>query len=140
MGMGGGFCLCVPHCPTAPVSLALYKHFARKAGSQLHRSRPCPILAVLDLDGKPLASKTVSVNQPLRFGGVTAYQTDWSMSGLQLQVEGSEGLPQGVTFQLPMASLQGERAGGRAGRAAAAGAAAERGGERGGGWITWAPV
>lgn len=65
-------------------------------------------LAVLDLDGKPLASKTVSVNQPLRFGGVTAYQTDWSMSGLQLQVEGSEGLPQGVTFQLPMASLQGE--------------------------------
>ncbi|KAI7839290.1 hypothetical protein COHA_006988 [Chlorella ohadii] len=64
-------------------------------------------IQVLDLDGNPVSTKTVSVNQPLRFGGVTAYQTDWSMSGLQLQVEGSAGLPEGVTFQLPMASLQG---------------------------------
>lgn len=67
-----------------------------------------PPPTVLDLDGNPISTKTVSVNQPLRFGGVTAYQTDWSMSGLQLQVEGSAGLPEGVTFQLPMASLQGE--------------------------------
>ncbi len=73
---------------------------------------------VLDLDGNPVSTKTVSVNQPLRFGGVTAYQTDWSMSGLQLQVEGSAGLPEGVTFQLPMASLQGEQRGrlGRGGK------------------------
>lgn len=70
-----------------------------------HPPHPPP---VLDLDGNVVSSKTISVNQPLRFGGVTAYQTDWSMSGLQLQVEGSAGLPQGVTFQLPMASLQGE--------------------------------
>jgi len=65
-------------------------------------------IAVRDLDGAELASKTMSVNAPLRFGGVTAYQTDWSMSGLQLQVEGSKGLPDGLTVQLPMAALQGE--------------------------------
>ncbi|KAL4427842.1 hypothetical protein ABPG75_001931 [Micractinium tetrahymenae] len=64
-------------------------------------------ITVRDLDGRQLASKTISVNAPLRFGGVTAYQTDWSMSGLQLRVEGSAGVPDGVTIQLPMASLKG---------------------------------
>jgi cytochrome c biogenesis protein len=62
---------------------------------------------VLDLDGRELASKTVSVNAPLRFGGVTAYQTDWSMSALQLRVEGSPLAPDGAPIQLPMASLAG---------------------------------
>lgn len=61
-------------------------------------------MTVLDLDGKEVSTKEVSVNAPLRFGGVTAYQTDWSMSGMQLRVEGSKELPQG-TIQLPMASL-----------------------------------
>lgn len=62
---------------------------------------------MLDLDGKQLSTQTVSVNLPLRFGGVTAYQTDWSMGALQLVVEGSKGVPNGTTIQLPMASLAG---------------------------------
>ncbi|PSC68118.1 cytochrome c biogenesis [Micractinium conductrix] len=65
-------------------------------------------VSVRDLDGRVLQSKTMSVNQPLRFGGVTAYQTDWSMSALQLTVAGSQGgIPDGTTIQLPMANLQG---------------------------------
>lgn len=64
-------------------------------------------VSVLDLDGAPLRSQTVSVNLPLRWGGVTAYQTDWSMSGLQLKVDGAAaaGVPDSTPVQLPMASL-----------------------------------
>ena len=87
-----------------------------------HSAPPSPA-AVRDLDGRVLQSKTMSVNQPLRFGGVTAYQTDWSMSALQLTVAGSQGgIPDGTTIQLPMANLQGgwrgwrRRAGGLQGR------------------------
>ena len=72
---------------------------------------------MLDVDGKRLATKTMSVNQPLRFGGVTAYQTDWSITGLTLRATGpgTEGLDggSGAAFTLPVAALKdGERRGG----------------------------
>jgi len=41
------------------------------------------------------------VNHPLRFGGVTIYQTDWSISALQVHKNGA------TTFNLVMATLQG---------------------------------
>lgn len=77
----------------------------------LHPTRPSSRLPfhppVLDLDGNEVDFKTVSVNAPLRFGGVTAYQTDWAMSALQLRVVGSAAAPDDVPVQLPMASLAG---------------------------------
>lgn len=76
-------------------------------------------LSVLDLDGNELLRKTIYVNEPLKFGGVTAYQTDWSMAGLVLKVKGSPALDAGAgneattgftTVSLPMASLEGSGA------------------------------
>lgn len=62
-----------------------------------------------DLEGRPLAQRTLSVNQPLRFGGVTAYQTDWSMAALTVRAKGSPLQPSdGSPFNLPMASLAGK--------------------------------
>lgn len=55
--------------------------------------------------------KTISVNDPLRYNGVTMYQTDWGLSGMQVQLRGPSGLPalaQGQVVQLPMASLEGK--------------------------------
>ena len=61
-----------------------------------------------DLEGRPLAQRTLSVNQPLRYGGVTAYQTDWSMAALTVRAVGSPLQPaDGTAFNLPMASLAG---------------------------------
>lgn len=44
--------------------------------------------------------KTISVNDPLRYGGVTVYQTDWSISALQI-LKNDEG-----PFNLAVAPLQ----------------------------------
>lgn len=44
--------------------------------------------------------KTISVNDPLRYGGITIYQTDWSLSALQI-LKDNEG-----PFNLAMAPLQ----------------------------------
>lgn len=41
-------------------------------------------LSLLNMDGKEVMRKTISVNDPLRYGGVTIYQTDWSISALQI--------------------------------------------------------
>jgi cytochrome c biogenesis protein len=66
-------------------------------------------IAVEDIDGARRAAKTISVNQPLRFGGITAYQTDWSMAALTLRAPGSPLSPPGDTaVNLPMASLEGQ--------------------------------
>lgn len=43
--------------------------------------------------------KTISVNDPLRFDGITIYQTDWSISALQV-LKDDEG-----PFNLAMAPL-----------------------------------
>lgn len=57
-------------------------------------------LSLFDLDGKELMRKTISVNDPLRFDGITIYQTDWSFSALQILRDG-EG-----PFNLAMAPLK----------------------------------
>ncbi|KAH0914128.1 hypothetical protein HID58_028574 [Brassica napus] len=45
-------------------------------------------LSLRDLNGKEVVRKTISVNDPLRYGGVTIYQTDWSFSALQVSKDG----------------------------------------------------
>uniref|UniRef100_A0A5B7B8Z0 ResB-like domain-containing protein n=1 Tax=Davidia involucrata TaxID=16924 RepID=A0A5B7B8Z0_DAVIN len=57
-------------------------------------------LSLLDLNGKEVMRKTISVNNPLRYGGITIYQTDWSFSTLQI-LKDDEG-----PFNLAMAPLK----------------------------------
>ncbi|GMY05867.1 cytochrome c biogenesis protein CCS1, chloroplastic isoform X1 [Fagus crenata] len=57
-------------------------------------------LSLLDLDGKEVMRKTISVNDPLRYDGITIYQTDWSFSALQV-LKDDEG-----PFNLAMAPLK----------------------------------
>ncbi|KAJ8763467.1 hypothetical protein K2173_002350 [Erythroxylum novogranatense] len=57
-------------------------------------------LSLFDLNGKELMRKTISVNDPLRYGGITIYQTDWSISALQV-LKDDEG-----PFNLAMAPLK----------------------------------
>ncbi|XP_031128465.1 cytochrome c biogenesis protein CCS1, chloroplastic-like [Ipomoea triloba] len=57
-------------------------------------------LSLYDLDGKEVMRKTISVNDPLRYGGITIYQTDWSFSALQIMKD-DEG-----PFNLAMAPLK----------------------------------
>ncbi|KAI3667778.1 hypothetical protein L6452_42847 [Arctium lappa] len=45
-------------------------------------------LSLFDIDGKEVMRKTISVNDPLRYEGVTIYQTDWSISALQILKDG----------------------------------------------------
>ncbi|XP_039035116.1 cytochrome c biogenesis protein CCS1, chloroplastic-like [Hibiscus syriacus] len=56
-------------------------------------------LSLLDINGKEVMRKTLSVNDPLRYGGITIYQTDWSFSALQI-LKDDEG-----PFNLAMAPL-----------------------------------
>lgn len=58
-------------------------------------------LSLRGMDGKEVLRKTISVNHPLRFGGVTIYQTDWSISALQVHRDGAG------PFNLAMATIQG---------------------------------
>ncbi|GLJ23088.1 hypothetical protein SUGI_0435870 [Cryptomeria japonica] len=57
-------------------------------------------LSLRDTNGKEVLKKTISVNSPLRFGGITIYQTDWSISALQIHKNGAG------PFNLAMATLQ----------------------------------
>ncbi|XP_077224542.1 cytochrome c biogenesis protein family isoform X2 [Tasmannia lanceolata] len=57
-------------------------------------------LSLRNLDGKEVMRKTISVNDPLRYEGITIYQTDWSISALQVRKDG-EG-----PFNLAMAPLK----------------------------------
>ncbi|WVZ60698.1 hypothetical protein U9M48_010684 [Paspalum notatum var. saurae] len=57
-------------------------------------------LSLFNLDGKEVMRKTIKVNDPLRYGGVTIYQTDWGFSALQVKKNG-EG-----PFNLAMAPLK----------------------------------
>jgi len=63
-------------------------------------------LSVLSRDGEVLQRKTISVNDPLRFGDIVAYQTDWGIAGITVRAQGVAGLPEGP-FTLPMAALEG---------------------------------
>ncbi|KAF5178595.1 Cytochrome c biogenesis protein ccsb [Thalictrum thalictroides] len=57
-------------------------------------------LSLFDLDGKEVMRKTICVNDPLRYNGITIYQTDWSISALQV-LKDNEG-----PFNLAMAPLK----------------------------------
>ncbi len=57
-------------------------------------------MSVLDAQGKEVDRKTIFVNQPLRYKGVTFYQTDWGISAVKVQINNSP------IFQLPMAPLE----------------------------------
>ena len=56
-------------------------------------------LSVLDRTQKEVDRQTIYVNKPLRYKGVTFYQTDWAIAGVQVRINKSP------VFQLPMASL-----------------------------------
>ncbi|HEY9596056.1 MAG TPA: cytochrome c biogenesis protein, partial [Cyanophyceae cyanobacterium] len=56
-------------------------------------------LSVLDNQGKERDKQTIYVNKPLRYRGVTLYQTDWGIAAIQVQLNNSP------IFQLPMAQL-----------------------------------
>ncbi|MGK7953297.1 MAG: cytochrome c biogenesis protein [Xenococcaceae cyanobacterium] len=56
-------------------------------------------LSVVDRQGQELKRKTIYVNEPLRFQGVTLYQTNWGISAVKVQLNNSP------IFQLPMALL-----------------------------------
>jgi len=46
-------------------------------------------LLLLNNKGEELINKTIYVNEPLRYKGLTFYQTDWSIVGLNLQIDNS---------------------------------------------------
>lgn len=56
-------------------------------------------LSVVDKQGKELDRQTIFVNKPLRYKGVTFYQTNWGLSAVRVRVNNSP------VFQLPMAQL-----------------------------------
>eukprot|EP00803_Ostreobium_quekettii_P004859 evm.model.scf_1030EXC.1 EVM.evm.TU.scf_1030EXC.1 scf_1030EXC:4162-9143(-) len=67
-------------------------------------------LSVEDQDGRELKRKTISVNDPFRYGGLTMYQTDWSMAAISVKAVGSPLQPDNGEFiKLPMASLEGRK-------------------------------
>ncbi len=56
-------------------------------------------LSVVNRQGKELDRQTIFVNKPLRYKGVTFYQTNWGLSAVRVQINNSP------IFQLPMAPL-----------------------------------
>nr|YP_009294505.1 c-type cytochrome biogenensis protein [Asparagopsis taxiformis]AOM65988.1 c-type cytochrome biogenensis protein [Asparagopsis taxiformis] len=43
-------------------------------------------ISLLDNQGHPLINKVISVNQPLKYKGITLYQTDWQINSLRLRI------------------------------------------------------
>jgi cytochrome c biogenesis protein len=56
-------------------------------------------LSVVNNEGQELDRQTISVNHPLRYQGVTFYQTNWGIAGVKVQINNSP------ILQLPMAPL-----------------------------------
>jgi cytochrome c biogenesis protein len=56
-------------------------------------------ISVLDRQGQEVKRKTIFVNQPLRYRGVTFYQTDWGIAAIRIRINKSP------ILQLPMAQL-----------------------------------
>lgn len=56
-------------------------------------------MSVLDNQGKEVKHKKIFVNEPLRYRGVTFYQTDWGIAAIRVQMNKSP------VLQLPMAKL-----------------------------------
>ena len=62
-------------------------------------------LSVIDNDGQELDRETISVNHPLRYDGVTFYQTNWGIAGVKVRLNNSP------VLRLPMAPLPTENGG-----------------------------
>ncbi len=62
-------------------------------------------LSVISNQGEELKRETISVNHPLRYQGVTLYQTTWGISGVKVKFNNSP------IFQLPMTELRTEGGG-----------------------------
>lgn len=56
-------------------------------------------MSVLNKQGEEIDHKKIFVNEPLRYHGITFYQTDWGIAGVRVQFNNSP------IFQLPMAQL-----------------------------------
>ncbi|HLO89239.1 MAG TPA: cytochrome c biogenesis protein [Nostocaceae cyanobacterium] len=56
-------------------------------------------LSVVNNEGKEVDHEQIYVNKPLRYHGVTFYQTDWGISGIRFKFNNSP------VFQIPMALL-----------------------------------
>ncbi|MDJ0620119.1 MAG: cytochrome c biogenesis protein [Calothrix sp. MO_192.B10] len=56
-------------------------------------------MSVLNSQGDEVDHKKIFVNQPLRYRGVTFYQTDWGIAAVKVKINNSP------IFQLPMAQL-----------------------------------
>lgn len=56
-------------------------------------------LSVLDKQEQEVKRKTIFVNEPLRYRGVTFYQTDWGIAAVRIRLNNSP------VLQLPMAQL-----------------------------------
>lgn len=56
-------------------------------------------LSVVSNEGEELKHETIHVNQPLRYDGVTIYQTNWGIAAAKVQLNNSP------IFQLPVAKL-----------------------------------
>ncbi len=56
-------------------------------------------LSVVDQKGEQLKHKVIRVNDPLRYDGVTFYQTDWGIAGIKVKINNSP------IFQIPMAQI-----------------------------------
>jgi cytochrome c biogenesis protein len=56
-------------------------------------------MTVLDQDGHEVKHKTIHVNEPLRYKGVTLYQANWAIAAVRVRFNNSP------IFQLPMAQL-----------------------------------
>jgi cytochrome c biogenesis protein len=56
-------------------------------------------LSVVDQAGKDIDQQTIYVNKPLRYRGVTIYQTDWGIAAVRVRLNNSP------IFQIPMAQL-----------------------------------
>ncbi len=56
-------------------------------------------LSVVDAQGTELKRKTIHVNEPLRYKGVTLYQADWGIAAVKVRLNNSP------VLELPMAKL-----------------------------------
>jgi cytochrome c biogenesis protein len=56
-------------------------------------------LSVLDAAGNEVKRKTIHVNEPLRYKGVTLYQADWAIAAVRVQINNSP------ILQIPMGQL-----------------------------------
>lgn len=57
-------------------------------------------LSVVDNQGKEIDRETIYVNKPLRYRGVSFYQTDWAIAGIRFRLNNSP------VLELPMALLE----------------------------------